>query len=298
VSELAPSFAAVDRGQGSNLPEDPPGGAGRSLARLSLYAVLARKSFRRMTAYRTATIAGLITNLFFGLLRAYIFIALYEASGDARVAGYSLRDVITYTALSQALIGPMMIWGSREIMDTIQSGQIASDLCKPFDFQLFWLSRDLGRAAFEFLGRGVPLFLAYGLVFDLSWPQHLGGWFAFFVSMTLGVVVSFNWRFLINLSAFWIVDANGVSRIAFLGILLFTGLMMPLSFFPDGLASFAKALPFAAYVNTPAEVFLGQVQGAALGRALAHQAFWAIALGLVGRAVYRRGVHKLVVQGG
>lgn len=74
-----------------------------------LYIALFQKSFQRMMAYRAATIAGVLTNFFFWLLRAYVFIAVFEASGRAEIAGYSLTDAITYTALTQALGTPIAI---------------------------------------------------------------------------------------------------------------------------------------------------------------------------------------------
>lgn len=121
-----------------------------------LYIALFQKSFQRMMAYRAATIAGIATNFFFGLLRAYVFIAVFKASGQAQIAGYSLTDAITYTALTQALGTPIAIlnwWW--EVMRTIRSGEIISDLTKPFHYFSFWLARDLGRAAFHFIFRGL-----------------------------------------------------------------------------------------------------------------------------------------------
>jgi ABC-2 type transport system permease protein len=263
-----------------------------------LYLVLFRKSFRRMLAYRTATLAGLATNLFFGLLRAFVFLALFAASPGERVAGYSLREALTYAGLAQAMIGPIRMWGAYEIMDSIRTGQIAIDLCKPFDYLGFWLARDLGRAAWELLARGLPLLLLYGLIFDMIWPRSPGHWLAFASALILAVLVSFHWQLLINLAAFWMTDASGLARIAFLGILLFTGIVMPLSFFPDWLAGPARWLPFAAYVNTPAEVFLGHAQGNGLWWALGHQLAWLLALAALARWVFGRGLRRLSIQGG
>lgn len=265
---------------------------------MTLYLALARTSFRRMLAYRAATLAGLGTNFFFGLLRAAIFVALFRQTAATEVAGYSLRDVITYTGLTQALIAPLMIWGSYDIVLSIRSGQIASDLCKPMDFHAFWLAQDLGRSAYHGLARGLTIMLAYALVFDLSWPSSVAQWLAFALSVLLALLVSFGYRFMINLTAFWTADARGVERIAYLGALLFTGLVIPLAFFPDRLRGIARLSPFAAYMNTPAEVYLGIVTGRAAWFALGVQLFWALLFAVVGRALYRRGVRRLMVQGG
>jgi ABC-2 type transport system permease protein len=38
---------------------------------------LAKKAFQRQMAYRAANIAGLLTNLFFGMLRASVMVAVF-----------------------------------------------------------------------------------------------------------------------------------------------------------------------------------------------------------------------------
>ncbi|MBI1802072.1 MAG: hypothetical protein HYR71_10640, partial [Chloroflexi bacterium] len=59
---------------------------------LATYAALARLAFQRYLAYRTANLAGLATNAFFGALRAYILIALFGA--QTHVAGYSVQGAV------------------------------------------------------------------------------------------------------------------------------------------------------------------------------------------------------------
>jgi ABC-type uncharacterized transport system permease subunit len=54
---------------------------------MRLYPDIAKKSFQRRVAYRGATLAGFVTNLFFGLLWAAILVAVYGVRTE--VAGYS-----------------------------------------------------------------------------------------------------------------------------------------------------------------------------------------------------------------
>jgi ABC-2 type transport system permease protein len=263
-----------------------------------LYLALVRMSFRRQMAYRAATLAGLFTNFFFGVLRAYIFIALYTGSGTSEVGGYSLPQAVTYTALTQALIAPLMLFGWWEAMRTIRSGDIASDLTRPFDWYGFWLAQDLGRAAFALLGRGLPLLLAYPLVFDLVWPASIGTWLAFAVSVLLSILISFSWRFLVNITAFWTLDAYGFGRMAYMAVLLLSGFIVPVTFYPDWLRTLVLLTPFPAMVNAPIEIWLGLPSGMSVAGMLVWQGLWVAALMLLARWVYARGVTRLVVQGG
>ena len=69
---------------------------------MRLYYEIALRSFRRATTYRSAYIAGVLTNAFFGALRSFVYIAIYGAG--ASVAGFSVSDAISYSWATQALI--------------------------------------------------------------------------------------------------------------------------------------------------------------------------------------------------
>ena len=43
---------------------------------MRLYYEIALRSFRRATTYRSAYIAGILTNAFFGALRSFVYIAI------------------------------------------------------------------------------------------------------------------------------------------------------------------------------------------------------------------------------
>jgi ABC-2 type transport system permease protein len=261
-----------------------------------LHWEIARRGYRRYSAYPGATWAGVFTNTFFGFLQAYILLAVFrqrETVGD-----YDASDAVTYVWLAQALLMTVYIWGWFEVAIRVQSGDIATDLQRPLDLQLYWLAQDAGRAAYHFLYRGVPPFVIGALAFDLALPGNPLVWAAFLVSLALAVTASFAFRFLFNLSAFWLLDYRGVGVLAMVASTFFSGMIIPIAFFPDWLATLAWALPFAAMVQAPIEVFLGHVEGLQLAGLLALQAFWAAVLLLAGRAVYAAGTRKLVVQGG
>jgi len=263
-----------------------------------LYLKLASMGFRRMAVYRSAALAGVATNLFFGLLRAYVFVAVFEAAGRDTIGGYDLRQAVTYTALTQLLIAPIHIWGWNEVARTVRSGDIATDLAKPYHFFAFWLARDQGRALFQCLFRGLPILLLFPLFFPLHWPGSAGEAALGVLSLWLAVLLSFSWRFFVNLSAFWFVEAAGIDRFAYLTMTFLSGFVVPVAFFPDWLQAFVRWTPMPAMVNTPVEVYLGVVQGSSAWGALALQAlWWALLTGLCLFA-FRRGVRRLVVQGG
>ncbi len=263
---------------------------------MQLYLELAKKAFQRQMAYRAANIAGLVTNLFFGALRAAVMMAVFAYRDN--VAGYDLTRAITFTGITQALIMPVQLWGWRFVADSIKSGAIVTDLAKPIDLYTFWQARDIGRAVYYLLFRGLPIVILYALVFPIYLPESGGQWALFLLSLTLALLLSFAWNFVVNLSAFWVMDAIGVIRMAGLVHMFLSGFLVPAAFFPPWLRLVSRLTPFPAIVNTPLEVYLGIAQGSQALQQLAEQAIWLLLMMGAGRLILTRGTHKLVIQGG
>lgn len=264
-----------------------------------LYAAVAFSGFRRYATYRVATAAGVFTNTVFGFILSYTYLALWHQR--PHLGGYDVSQALTYVWLGQALLMTCAMLGGGfqdELVERIRTGDVAIDLYRPADLQLWWLAADLGRAAFHLLGRGVLPLLAGGLVFDLVLPPDPLVWLAFLVSVALGVVVSFALRFLVVLTAFWLLDGAGVSQMAGLACLFFSGMLLPLTVFPGALGEVARMLPWSSLLQVPADVYLGTYTGRGLLTAYGFQAGWAVVLLAAGRLLQSVAARKVVVQGG
>lgn len=263
---------------------------------MHLYWQLAKLSFQRQLTYRAATLAGLATNFFFGLLRASVLIALLTARPGA--TDLSIPSAITFTALSQALIAYLSLFGWYDLMNTVSAGEVAADLLKPMDYFTFWLAKDTGRALTNLLTRGLTILLVYDLFFEMVYPHSLAQWLAVLLALILALLVSFGWRFLVNLASFWTPNANGIGRFAFGMAWVMSGFFMPLRFFPDWFVTICNFTPFPSMVNTIVEIYLGLLSGRALILALTTQLLWFLALLIACRLVLRAGISRLVIQGG
>jgi ABC-2 type transport system permease protein len=260
---------------------------------LAPYPQLLRAGYRRYASYRQATLAGLATNTVFGLLRVAVLAAVLAERGT--VAGYDIATAITYVWLGQGLINVVLLWGDQELARRVRTGDVVIDLGRPWDLQSAMLATDLGRAGHAVLLRLVPPAAFGALLFPFRWPDWPPTWVFFAVSVGLAVVVSFGIRFLLNASAFWLLDVRGV--IGLWGIVggVLSGLLVPLAWYPDWAQAVLSWTPFPALFQTPIDVFTER--GDAL-RHLATQLGWAVLLLLLGRVVLARGARRLVVQGG
>jgi ABC-2 type transport system permease protein len=209
-----------------------------------------------------------------------------------------VQAAVTYTGLTQALLAYIAIFGWWDLLKTIRTGDVASDLSRPSDFFWYWWAQDFGRATGHLVFRGLPLLALYALAYRIALPPTLFHGLAFLVSITLALLISFTYRFIVSLAAFWTQDAVGIGRTAYTVSVFFSGFLMPLVFFPPWAATIMSFTPFPSQINTPVEIYLGLVSGPALPGALATQLLWFIALYALARLVLSAGVKKLVIQGG
>jgi ABC-2 type transport system permease protein len=261
-----------------------------------LYAEVARSTFRRVTTYRAATFAGVVTNTVFGFILAYVLVAVFNERGS--VGGFDTTDAVTYVFVTQGLLMVVGVFGNLEMAERIKTGDVAVDLCRPYDFQGWWLSVHYGKAPFYFVFRGLPPYLIGALVFHLQLPPDVPTAVAFVVSTALAVGVAGAYGFILQSLAFWLIDVRGPNQIGWITAQFLAGTYIPLVLFPAWLEAIARVLPFASMIQFPVEVFLGKHTGANLAGVFALQITWLVALVAIGRVLLARATQKLVIQGG
>lgn len=263
---------------------------------LRFYVEVARTAFRRQLIYRWANLAGLLTNIFFGAIFSYVIIALYHARPIA--AGYDVQDALRYTWLVQAMVMVVLQFRWEDLMLTIRSGEVVTDLSKPCDFYWYWFSREVGRDVYYLLFRALPTYLSGMLLFGIGIPGGWSVWFFYAVSLLLGAALGIAYRFLYNIAAFWILEARAVGGLFTVFALFFTGSYVPIAFFPPWLHDVVVWLPFNGLMNVPAEIFLGKLSGSTLLFELGRQMLWLVVLTVGVRVLTSAGTRRVTVQGG
>jgi ABC-2 type transport system permease protein len=264
-----------------------------------LYVAIATRAFRRYSTYRAATLAGIFTNSVFGVIYSYAYLALWAANPGA--GGYDKVDAVTFVWLGQALLMTVAIWSggtTTELAERVRSGDVAIDLYRPVGLVGWYLAADLGRAAYHFVTRGLAPMLVGFALFDLTLPASPANAIGFLVSIPLAVTLSFTVRFLVAMSSFWLLDANGVRLMSDALAIFLSGMTLPLVLFPGWLGTVAEALPWSGFLQVPADLWLGRHEGLEILAFLGFQLAWIAALLAVCHGVLRAATRKVVVQGG
>lgn len=260
--------------------------------------------FSLLVQYRAAAIAGVGTQIFWGLLKVMVLEAFFTHATSAQPM--TLRQAVTYIWLGQASFIIIPWSGDKEIQNLISSGAVGYDLLRPTDLYNFWFARAIALRTAPLILRAFPiacisifLFPLIGLPeWSLRFPANCTSVVAFVVSFTGAIVLSCAFTMLLTVSMMWTISGEGINTILPSLILIFSGITVPLPFFPEWIKPILNALPFSGLLDHPFRLFTGNLPPSALSGVLLHQAFWIVTLVLVGRVLVSRGIKRLVIQGG
>ena len=260
---------------------------------LSSYLASAAASMKRLFAYRVANWAGLFTNCWFLLFRAFAIAAFYAGRTDV-VASLSAHEAVAYMALTQSLLMVVPQWGRFGLGESVRSGQVALDLLRPIDFYGFYMSQRMGEAAWYFLMRSLPIAAVAAAIGFLVPPVDAFAFAVFFASVALASWIAHSIFFLAEATSFWLEADTGPRHLMMAFQALFGGLLLPLTFFPPAMREVANWLPFSCTLYTPVAIFLGKESVATVGR----QVGWAVLLAVAARIVVAAGARRVVAHGG
>ena len=264
--------------------------------RFLIYFEFARMSFLKILAYRLRYFTGIVG--YFINVSVYYFIwkAIYGSSTN--VAGYNLPEMTTYVAIGWIIRSFYFNNVDREIAMEVSEGKIAVNLIKPVDPQLMYIAQTAGEACFRGVMFTLPIAVVLMLIYPIGLPPSISLGFLFILSCLLALLIFTLLNFIVGTLALHIVSILGVIRAKYAIVEFFSGLLIPISFFPAGLQRFMAFLPFPHVSFTPLQIYLGKARGAAAWEALGIQSLWVLFLFATGRIFWKLSTRKLSVQGG
>jgi ABC-2 type transport system permease protein len=254
--------------------------------------------------YRAAAVAGVWTQIFFGLVILGIYEAFYRSTTSPQPMTF--HQVASYVWLGQALLA-MLPWnGDAEVRAMVRSGAVAYELCRPIDLYGLWFARALAWRTAPTVLRAVPLCLFAVLVLPLiglgEWrltpPPSAASAAAFAITLVCSLALGCALTTLINISLLWTISGEGIVIVMIALVTFLSGFLIPLPLLPAWAQTIVQALPFAGLVDFPFRVFTGHIPPADVRWVLLRQVAWTIALVFAGRWLLSRGLRRVVVQGG
>ena len=250
--------------------------------------------------YKAAAIAGLATQIFFGLVFIMVYMAFYN-SGEA-IVDISLSEIIQYQWLSQAFLALIWIWHKdNEILSMIKNGNVAYELCRPQNLYWMWYIRILASKLSAVLLRCIPLLIIAFLLphpYNLILPESFTALMFFIITLALATLLVTAVVTLLYLLIFYSVDSRGIMGM-YCGIAeILSGQVIAIPLFPVFLRNIAIVLPFAYISDFSFRIYSGNIAGTQIIQGLTIQIIWLFIILFLGLILSNRLLKRVSVQGG
>jgi len=249
--------------------------------------------------YKTAALAGMATQLFFGMVFIMIFEAFYSFSGPQPIKFEQLVQVVW---LQQSFLAFIMLWQrDSELNEMIVKGQIAYELVRPANLYSFWYFKLLGQRLAGGLLRFIPILCVAVFLpapYTLVGPKDPITLLAFIITLLLGLLIVVGLSMLTYISIFHTLSPTGsFLMIAVLGE-FFAGLTIPIPLMPIWLQKVCFILPFRYGGDLPFRIYAGHILGQDILIGIGMQLIWLFLIFFTGSLWMQSSLKKVVVQGG
>ncbi|MEH7083916.1 ABC-2 family transporter protein [Neobacillus drentensis] len=260
------------------------------------YLEMIRIRFLMMLAYRTNYYTGIL--IYSINIGAYYFLwsAIYGSKEE--IVGLSVTQMTTYVAVSWMARAFYFNNLDREMALEIMEGKVAVELIRPYNYLGMKVMQGLGEGIFRLFFFSAPGLIIVYFVFPVKFTWDLSVWGLFAISILLSFFINTELNLLTGITTFFIYNNSGLIRAKRVVIDLFSGLLLPISFFPGWAQDVMKYLPFQGISYFPSMIVTkGFSQSQAID-AITQQFVWVILLFFPIQILWSLAKKQLIIQGG
>ncbi len=250
--------------------------------------------------YRAAAWAGIATQFFWGFMLLMIFHAFYRSSGTE--PALSWNQLVVYMWLNQAFLAVIMLWYvDSELLGGITDGQVAYELCRPYDMYSFWFARLTAARLSSVALRFLPILIVSFLLpepFRMTLPASMVSFGTFLLSMSLSLLLVTTISMFIYILTFVTMSSYGSRLVIGVAAEFLAGQIIPIPLMPDWLQRVLNFFPYRYISDLPFRLYSGNISGSDAVFQIGIQIAWIIGLCLLGKLAFNKVMRRIVIQGG
>ena len=268
---------------------------------LKLYTPFTKNIFQQYLAYRSNFFMYLVGSFMRVFCLVFLWKAIFIGSGKEVLNGFTFPVMVSYLILSICItecIGGSVV---NVVHSEVKKGTIAMQLIKPISYRLRLYFSSLGDSLYVFVFLMIPGFIGIILVnafygsLSVFTPLNI---LLFVISFGFSIMINLSISFILGMTTFITTNLWGIMQIYQAVFRLLSGALIPLTFFPSIFEKILTFLPFSSLVSAPANILLGVMPSEQVLKVMIVQFVWLIILFLLTNVIWKKVVHRLVVNGG
>lgn len=255
-------------------------------------------TFQHTLNFRSRMFVWFLNSLINPLIVLLFWVAVFREKGEI-LTGWALSEIVSYYLLLM-IAGSLLIAHIEEdvAVREIKEGGLVMYLTKPISYYLMKFIDEipwrLTQGSFGILALAALYVIFPGFI---TIPNSLYDVLLLIPIVSLAYLISFTFKMIVGLTAFWITDFWGLAQIVEVVILILGGFVMPVDLLPDWLRNIALHSPFPYIVYFPIRAFqsnLGIWDGLSV---ILTQIIWLGALALIYKVLWNKGLKKFTGVG-
>lgn len=256
---------------------------------------LGKIHFKEYTIYKSNFYLFTLNRLVEVVVYLFVWQAIYTQTGNA--GGFTIEQMITYYILVVSL-SSIAMWGINEDMShAIKSGKINKELLSPISYFKYYFGIYLGEVAFA-IPVSVATFILCSIFWQIAMPAGTINLILFLLVIILILPISFFIQMIIGTVGFYTNSIWGMQILRKSIISIFSGLIAPLTLFPEWFQKIANILPFKEFIYTPINIYLGRIPLNEIGFIMLKLIAWIAILYLIAKIFFNHAVKNITVNGG
>ena len=236
----------------------------------------------------------------------FLWVAVYQSATDMVINGFTFEQMIVYFVMANifaftSLDSPTL----HDINTEIKDGTIAISFIKPISYRLRFLSRCLGCCCTRTLILGLPsyvvayvVFVNMGYMTIASVGDFILHILLFILCAVFAIAIYDTIDYICGVLCFYTTAAWGLNQTKNVVINFFSGVLIPLSFFPGNFGKVVEVLPFAGLTQNPVYILTQRVDLMTAAGFTVKNIVWFLIFTLLAKLLFMHAGKKVTVQGG
>jgi len=254
-------------------------------------------TYKEWGAYRTHSMVSIFVGPVYFIVQYFIWTAVYAGSGPLN--GIELSQMIRYIGAVALINYLTMDFADWNLDMLIRTGKFLTFSLRPLNHRFFAFSQKIGHRTLGFIVEFIPCVLIFTLLFKIDMRPASVLWTI--ISIMLAFLMNFLVNYCLGMASFWIVQSGGLRAVYSLAGSIFSGMLIPLVFFPKPLQVIQFFLPFQYTSYVPAMVFLGSYSLGDIQISIPHivgiQAFAVLLVFFISELMYNAAMKQFTAVG-
>lgn len=260
------------------------------------YLYVIKTQIIKSMTYEFNVYGNIIMQTIIMITSAYFWRALYKGRG--MVGDVDADSMLTYVVISSLLSVLLITNVERRIQTSVVKGTVATDMMKPVNIFGVYFAEDIGNIIALIFQNMLPILIIGALMIRVPRMADIHDLPLLIISVAESFLINWLIAALFGMIAFTAVNIDALIQVKKHLLRLLSGSIIPIWFFPPGVARVLESLPFVYIYQLPLSIYIGRGDRAQHLGQMRIQSLWLLILAGLFFYAQNRAARKVMVQGG